>query len=571
MIALTKNSFLHRAAASALLFVLSTNLFAYNLLGSSWQNSTAHYDLASSSKTYDVAFIEAMKKWNLKSNFSFTRATAGIFDPCASNPDRKNSYRFSNNYCGKGWNGSTLAVTVTWSSGGNTIDTDIVFNSNHKWGIHNGSNNSANGTDFRRVAVHELGHALGLGHESNKAAIMKPFITNDIINPLADDLNGLRAIYGGGLTTGDDLFVLNSSLSSASVTQGGSIQAKTEQHYDGSSASNLNAHVGFYLSGDTRLNNSDTLLGEQVSSLNNSNTVDSISKALKIPASTAPGSYYILFVADHNDRFPETNESNNTQAAAISVTTSTKPQQTLSVSVTGSGTISSTPSGINCPSNCSQKFDKGSQVSLVPHPKAGWAFRAWSGACSGAGACSVSMGSDKSVKAVFAKVTATEQKKLTVYITGAGSLSSTPAGINCPSKCSQKFDRGTKISLKPQAKAGWAFKAWRGACTGAGACNITLNSNKSVHATFVRSAATLKTLTVYLSGAGSVSSTPAGINCSSRKCSHQYSLGTVVKLKAQPKSGWAFKTWRGACTGSGACSVTIKSNRSVSATFTRAK
>ena len=60
---------------------------------------------------------------------------------------------------------------------------------------------------------------------------------------------------------------------------------------------------------------------------------------------------------------------------------------TLSVSTAGSGggKVSSQPGGIDCGSDCSQDFLKGTQVTLTATPDAGSMFVSWSGACSGAG------------------------------------------------------------------------------------------------------------------------------------------------------------------------------------------
>ncbi len=80
---------------------------------------------------------------------------------------------------------------------------------------------------------------------------------------------------------------------------------------------------------------------------------------------------------------------------------------TLSVSRTGtgSGTVTSTPSGINCGSTCSASFTAGASVSLSASPAGGSTFGGWSGACSGTGACSVTMSTARSVTATFTAAT----------------------------------------------------------------------------------------------------------------------------------------------------------------------
>ncbi|MDP2628896.1 MAG: DUF4215 domain-containing protein [Nanoarchaeota archaeon] len=74
---------------------------------------------------------------------------------------------------------------------------------------------------------------------------------------------------------------------------------------------------------------------------------------------------------------------------------------TLSVSKLGSGTVTSSPSGINCGSDCSELYSYGASVSLSQTASADYTFTGWGGACSGTGTCQVTMFSAKSVSATF--------------------------------------------------------------------------------------------------------------------------------------------------------------------------
>jgi len=90
--------------------------------------------------------------------------------------------------------------------------------------------------------------------------------------------------------------------------------------------------------------------------------------------------------------------------AHYSVTIEAQPPGSFNLTVgktgTGSGTVTSGTAGINCGTACSAAFTSGTIVPLTATPTVG-TFTGWSGACSGLGICSVTMGSAKSATAAF--------------------------------------------------------------------------------------------------------------------------------------------------------------------------
>jgi hypothetical protein len=74
----------------------------------------------------------------------------------------------------------------------------------------------------------------------------------------------------------------------------------------------------------------------------------------------------------------------------------------VSVTLSGSGYVSSSDSSISCGMNCSAIYADGASITLTATPSSGYTFIGWSGACSGSGACTLTLTADASVQANFA-------------------------------------------------------------------------------------------------------------------------------------------------------------------------
>jgi YVTN family beta-propeller protein len=163
---------------------------------------------------------------------------------------------------------------------------------------------------------------------------------------------------------------------------------------------------------------------------------------------------------------------------------------------------------------------------------------------------------------------------------GSGTITDDLGLINCTSiagvvsgTCLANYTNNSAPTLTATPAAGSALSGWS-TCTGVSTCAVTLNGNQSESATFVP-ANTNFTLTVTPTGTGTgnVTDNLQQINCSESAaiitgtCSATYPAGTAVILTETPTSPSTFGGWAGACTGSGACSVTLNSATNVIAAF----
>jgi hypothetical protein len=230
---------------------------------------------------------------------------------------------------------------------------------------------------------------------------------------------------------------------------------------------------------------------------------------------------------------------------------------------TGNGSVESAPGGIFCGGTCWANFAIGAVVTLSARPNPTATFAGWSGACSGAGTCTVTMDAAKSVTANFELV----QHSLTVGQTGAGrgTMASLPGGLDCENTCSANFETGTVVILIATADEASVFTGWSGVCSGTENCVVTLDASKLVTANFDLVQDGLHVAKAGI-GSGTVASSPSGISCGN-SCAAGFAVGTVVTLVASPDGMSTFTGWSGACAGVQACTITIGTAKSVTANF----
>jgi hypothetical protein len=162
---------------------------------------------------------------------------------------------------------------------------------------------------------------------------------------------------------------------------------------------------------------------------------------------------------------------------------------------------------------------------------------------------------------------------------GSGTVTSDVGGINyawppTTTGTTSAIVEGTSVVLTASAGTGsnatWIDCATQGGTpAGNGGTTATctfasLNGTKTVSATF---ALNTYPLTVTVVGAGTVTSSPAGIDCGS-DCSEIYTHGTTVTLTAAPTGTSTFVGWSGACGGTSlTCTLTMDAAKNVTATF----
>jgi len=153
--------------------------------------------LTDGAASYNASVQTALQTWNgIIGTVQFTSSVQPAGANTAGN--RVNEVVLADKVGGEDFAANTLAVTVSYTIGDNRIESDIVFNAARTYDSYRGPMR-ADAYDIQRIALHELGHVLGLGHPDEAGqtvtAVMNSRIGN-LYELQADDIAGARTLYG---------------------------------------------------------------------------------------------------------------------------------------------------------------------------------------------------------------------------------------------------------------------------------------------------------------------------------------------------------------------------------------
>jgi hypothetical protein len=182
-------------ASSGYTFVLTGTDWSYQAtpMGENWTVCGAGVPGSGVQRTKDGA-----AGWNY-ANFTFTFGT----DACSLGGAYPSFNNVNQVDFGGGLGAGVLAETVSWFARNNPADTlecDMRFSSTFSWYTGTGTPPGTQ-VDWWSVAIHEMGHCLGLDHETritNPTPVMFPsFSAGEVRRTLTpDDSAGRDAIYG---------------------------------------------------------------------------------------------------------------------------------------------------------------------------------------------------------------------------------------------------------------------------------------------------------------------------------------------------------------------------------------
>jgi hypothetical protein len=158
-------------------------------------------------------------------------------------------------------------------------------------------------------------------------------------------------------------------------------------------------------------------------------------------------------------------------------------QVPFALTISGQGTVAADVPGLQCSQSCTTTWNSSTRLGLTAVPLAGAKLVRWTGACDGASRCNIAVAPGTTVSAFFAPAVF----RLTVGVSGRGSVRSSGAGITCRPRCSASFPSYVPLQLTATPAKGWRFRRWSGACRGTKpSCTVPMTVATSARVVFSR-------------------------------------------------------------------------------------
>lgn len=203
-----------RLLATAALLACAVTAHGWYFSGSTWPTGPVvmHLQLGAAGSTllngcadWGCAAEDQLATWNYYLDRVEFRVVRDSTVP-KRDGDGVNSVFWDDEVYGEAFDAGTLAITVRWFRGGTTTSADVVFNEALRWNAYEGPLRRATGggtlQDFGRVALHEFGHVLGLGHPDEHGQAVDAVMNSRVSDrdTLAwDDIQGAYTLYGANV------------------------------------------------------------------------------------------------------------------------------------------------------------------------------------------------------------------------------------------------------------------------------------------------------------------------------------------------------------------------------------
>lgn len=220
------------ALAAAGAIALATPSLAWQPLGPTWSGSSPTPDITYNAASFPsnlnqtqvrAALVAGANTWAIQGGANFAFEDVGDSSSTSYTSSNPNLVFFTTST----GSGDVLAETATWGSFSTISGCDIRFyRANSNGGVIDWNENPGGPAwyemDIQKVAAHEFGHCLGLGHSNNGNALMYFATSNggptSARNLHPDDITGIQSLYGVAVGNDLTLSMLDALVPGSSVT-----------------------------------------------------------------------------------------------------------------------------------------------------------------------------------------------------------------------------------------------------------------------------------------------------------------------------------------------------------------